>query len=1257
MGSRMTAPTSIDLPVQSQGTVQLPWTLEDISVHRFDLDSTPLMLLPTPKPTLSSCWPHTAALCLLLLACRGIDSLAVTSAEPTTVEIDALDMRKPGSPYRGLSSSALEGKLQRLEVSMEAWALSDNYPNFFQTSDGPLGVRMELVQPNSLHLELGEGRYFKVATDFPLKTWQHLRVVVERGRSIEVFLQNRSIYRTTDAALTTLDFQVDNIALGTGFSRRRPFTGELKNFTLTAERSIPSALPILWLTKLIGAAAAVALVVVAARAPYGVTGHPAQGRMPKTFAALSVLGILAWGTGVGMSTASSHYALFITALLLLANAFMQGKSTPAPATAKKTALLQTLGLLAGCFILSAGVKSGAVHRPAELPSLLWLVVVMIGASLLSTRRQGLVYRLVFAALAAAAGIVAAQVPNVESHVIAAFPAIIHQPWTTIGTLGAMTAVAVPRIIAVLLFAAGRTHEETTRTAVSIGRMIAITVLIASYCAVKIRLLPLATIGIVHEGLFILLLVLLMEAGACATAWLGRAANLAFALLAAVGTYVGFAFLWLLRYYWVTFPAATSGKATTLSFDEIGAIYQSNVVEALGFFYSSFPQEALVTSLVAPLAAAIAMFIFTAGRTAAAFFSARRVALLTGLVVAVAASGIGQPQLLDTLRPVYRELQAKAKEFEIFREMRLEFAAPGAVVATKEARGETYVVVIGESVNPAHMGAYGYFRPTTPWLSSKVTDKDWLFFQNAYASYCHTVPSLLMALTSANQYNGQIELESPSLIEVFKAAGFKVRWLSEQGVSWTDNPLNAVAASTDSLRFVRPLGRIPELLDTELRAVDPAENNLIIIHLIGSHAPYSSRVPDGYRPSFLDDTPELEFLNAARPGFVETLLNPYDASIHYTDLTLSKIKDSLERHDNPVDGLVYVADHGEDVMGGKFHHASVFTFPMVRIPFVVYVSPKWQATYAEKFELLTQRHEKVFTLDLLFDFMLGLAEVQTDRTESKYMLTSPDYALDGDSALTMKPPPKLQENLYESTEPKKISADLWYVAKQNIKAVNLKYPGKFLGVNADNPFFGHNGKRLGFSGLEINVTVPRMTIGHYPEELTTIDVGKYLSQEPYQQFQKIWFDLKLIEGEKLVDCLPRFEELDLQYRIKQRGIIESWEPGLKQFSEAGWNTSYYIHEKIWPDITSQDPATQRATAEKINKRIADENPKSVSFFAKDYRFVKEYLEPLLPKSTTYLTWSIDLPPITESSFAGAAESHPIVNDPRVAVILIEALSLR
>ena len=73
-------------------------------------------------------------------------------------------------------------------------------------------------------------------------------------------------------------------------------------------------------------------------------------------------------------------------------------------------------------------------------------------------------------------------------------------------------------------------------------------------------------------------------------------------------------------------------------------------------------------------------------------------------------------------------------------------------AEKKESGETYIVVIGESLNKKHMGLYGYMRDTTPLLSKLEENGDLIVFDNAYSSHVLTMQVLSQSLTEANQHN-------------------------------------------------------------------------------------------------------------------------------------------------------------------------------------------------------------------------------------------------------------------------------------------------------------------------------------------------------------------------------------------------------------------------------------------------------------------------------------------------------------------------
>ena len=608
--------------------------------------------------------------------------------------------------------------------------------------------------------------------------------------------------------------------------------------------------------------------------------------------------------------------------------------------------------------------------------------------------------------------------------------------------------------------------------------------------------------------------------------------------------------------------SATARASLLNFDEVGAIFQSNFIESVGFFFSTFSSIGLLLCLMCAASTAVSVAIlllypFCEWRRPTVVVACLMAAVF-GLTITDVRSG-----LVGLIRPTLANIAEQAQLFEAAKSQRASVIVP---LATKPSKGETYIVVIGEAANREHLGVYGYFRPTTPWMTAATKNKsEWLLFQNAYSGYCHTIPSLMLALTSANQYNGKSDVDSPSIIETAKAAGFKTYWLSEQGVSWGDTPLNALASEADYVRFVRPVGRIAELFDRTLATIDRERNNLIVVHLIGSHAPYASRYPVGYAPGFLEDQKYLTALNKIDSHFVRDFLNEYDTSINYTDNELKAIWNSVQKHAKGVNAFVYFADHGEDVEGMKFHNASVFTFPMSHIPLAIGVSEEWKVRYPEIFRTLEGHKDSYFTLDLFYNLFLGLANIRTRSNQSQFDLTSPVYSITRDLAVTMTPPKTLQAELYAKASPRRISDDPFVRTRSNVSYLVAHFGNKFIREYSDYIPTPFNAAAMGYTGVEINIAVPQMTVGHYPEVISDFPLEIFLRLEPMRHFRKIWFDLKLQTGHNLNECFDAFSRIDKASDIKSRGIIESWDPGLQRFSEDGWTTSYYLYDGNWPKI--------------------------------------------------------------------------------------------
>ncbi len=299
---------------------------------------------------------------------------------------------------------------------------------------------------------------------------------------------------------------------------------------------------------------------------------------------------------------------------------------------------------------------------------------------------------------------------------------------------------------------------------------------------------------------------------------------------------------------------------------------------------------------------------------------------------------------------------------------------------------TVIIVIGESANRDHMKAFSpkYLQETTPWMSSLRGQSNFYFFSRAYSNFPQTVPALSMYLTGSNQYNQKSLTDTVSIVDAVKTAGYTSWWISNQSrVGIHDTPTTMIAESADNTIWISPSeGDDRRVLDV-MQNISPNKNNVIFIHLIGSHLRYVDRTPSDFRTAFLQGT------------FSEKVYS-YDRSIAYTDQLLRDIFQYAKKHLN-LQVMVYCADHGEDME--YTHGAGKFTFDMVRIPLFIYLSPEYCTMYPETAATLAKHENYIFTNDLMYDTLCGLLQIPNSEYNAHWDLSNSSYVLTPQTALT------------------------------------------------------------------------------------------------------------------------------------------------------------------------------------------------------------------------------------------------------------------
>lgn len=571
------------------------------------------------------------------------------------------------------------------------------------------------------------------------------------------------------------------------------------------------------------------------------------------------------------------------------------------------------------------------------------------------------------------------------------------------------------------------------------------------------------------------------------------------------------------------------------------------------------------------------------------------------------------------------------------------------VASKEKKGETYLVVIGESLNKKHMGLYGYFRNTTPLLSEIAGSEGFIPFANAYSNHTHTVPTLKYSLTEANQYNGKDYYSSVSILDVLNEADFETYWLTNQLMygEW-DNMVSVIASSAEELVAInKSIGKsaitqnYDEELIKEVRQViskDTGKNKVIFVHLMGNHVSYANRYPEDAYKVFSGQLNQGEFgINASQNPTV----NEYDNSVLYNDFVVGSILKELQQEERCA-GFLYVSDHADDVINRLGHNFGQFTYEMTQIPLIFWVNDQYRKQYESSYNNLLSNRNKLFSNDLLYNTLIGMLNVSTDRYTAKYDLTSDNYSLDPDKALVLHG----AKNYVDSD-------NYIYWQKRNAEFLNEAaqksrvFPHRVNSVGKLREIWND-----GFRSFEVDALFEGgdFRVGHN-EGLLGYTLEEFLMTIDYAQIKKIWIDFKNLNKDNHREALVRLNYLDEKFGIKNKAIIESGSTLdlVKSFTNDQWHTSYYLPTSALVELVNENRTVEmQQVAIKISQQARNQGVKAVSFDHRLYPFVKTYLEKLLSTDVVYHIWYA--PHLNSTNFQEELMDFPPYKDERVKSLL-------
>ncbi len=480
-------------------------------------------------------------------------------------------------------------------------------------------------------------------------------------------------------------------------------------------------------------------------------------------------------------------------------------------------------------------------------------------------------------------------------------------------------------------------------------------------------------------------------------------------------------------------------------------------------------------------------------------------------------------------------------------------------ATKKEKGETYILVIGESLNKYHMSTYGYLRNTTPRLSELANKNSILLFNNTYPNYTQTMQALSFALTEANQYNRKKYFDSLSIINIFNKASFDTYWITNQiMLSNFDNLISILGYDAKHLVQLNHHHGMESIFSYDGKSIEAlkkildkktTKNRLIIIHLQGSHFAYSLRYPHDKFSKFKDKITQLEF----GKYYKNKEVNDYDNSVYYNDYIIANLLKLLQKQQG-ANALLYFSDHSEDVLRGYKHHTPNLTPEMGQIPMIIWLSEDYKNKYKYKYKILATHKNNLFSNDMIYDTLIGLANITTDRYNTAYDFSSNKYNLKPKDALYLHGKRYYTEDnnyIYWRDRNSRYLNENNLTDKITIKSTNTI--GKFNEII-------YNG--LNSFSLDIYYNSKKLYIGT-KDKYIKHSLKEYLEKISLFNINSLYINLDNINRNNSDTILNELENINRLYKLKDKAtlILNTKDINISKFKMRGWMISYKLDNNL------------------------------------------------------------------------------------------------
>ncbi|WP_342807314.1 phosphoethanolamine--lipid A transferase [Alteromonas sp. M12] len=296
--------------------------------------------------------------------------------------------------------------------------------------------------------------------------------------------------------------------------------------------------------------------------------------------------------------------------------------------------------------------------------------------------------------------------------------------------------------------------------------------------------------------------------------------------------------------------------------------------------------------------------------------------------------------------------------------------------SKQGQQNLTIVVVGETARAQNFSLNGYTRNTNKFLAQTPI----LSFKQV--SSCGTatavsVPCMFSRLPRS-KYESRVASSQDNALDIIHRAGVDVTWIDN------NSTCKGVCERVSEIRFDPTQDStlcdgdycFDEILIEKLQqqiSQHKSDNQLIVLHMIGSHGPtYFRRYPDTFKP-FMPDCPQSDIQHCSE----NQLKNTYDNTIAYTDFVLSKVIAVLQQSNVANKSLLYISDHGESLgENGLYLHGfpySIAPEEQTHVPMLYWSTELADANFKD---CISSKLNSDFSQDNIFDTLLGLTNVKS-----------------------------------------------------------------------------------------------------------------------------------------------------------------------------------------------------------------------------------------------------------------------------------------